>query len=104
MKVQKLSTFLQQYRKAPNVIATHNPAMLFPKRDIRTRIDLPDMKTKIQDRIRKDKFEFRDRKFDVRDRMVVRVYRAANTKWKFGTIVNQDGAYSTILSMFKEPW
>ncbi|GFW74797.1 uncharacterized protein K02A2.6 [Trichonephila clavipes] len=69
---QKLSTFLMQYRKAPN------------------------------DKLRRDNFEFRDRKFDVGDRVAVRVYRAANTRWKFGTIVNQD-AYSTTSLMFKEP-
>ncbi|GFU84690.1 uncharacterized protein K02A2.6, partial [Trichonephila clavipes] len=47
---QKLSTFLMQYRKAPNVTTTLSPAMLFLKRDIRTRIDLllPELKTKIQ--------------------------------------------------------
>ncbi|GFY37641.1 uncharacterized protein K02A2.6 [Trichonephila inaurata madagascariensis] len=72
--------------------------------DIRTRTDLllPDMKTKIQDELLKDNFEFRDRKFDVGDRLTVRVSRAANTKWKFGTIVNQDGAYSTTSSMLKD--
>ncbi|GFS80983.1 uncharacterized protein K02A2.6 [Trichonephila clavipes] len=39
------------------------------KRDIRTRIDLllPELKTKIQDKLRRDNFEFRDRKFDVGD-------------------------------------
>ncbi|GFU94895.1 hypothetical protein TNCV_821171 [Trichonephila clavipes] len=35
---QKLSTFLLQYQKAPNVTTT--PAMLFLKRDIRNGIDL----------------------------------------------------------------
>ncbi|GFW83353.1 uncharacterized protein K02A2.6 [Trichonephila clavipes] len=64
---QKLSTFLMQYRKAPNVTTTLSPAILFLKRDIRTRIDLllPELKTKIQDKLRRDNFEFRDRKFDV---------------------------------------
>ncbi|GFU12157.1 hypothetical protein TNCV_3741981 [Trichonephila clavipes] len=40
-----------QYRKAPNVTTTLSPAMLFLKRNIRTRIDLllPELKTKIQD-------------------------------------------------------
>ncbi|GFR32159.1 uncharacterized protein K02A2.6 [Trichonephila clavata] len=76
---QKLSTFLMQYRKAPNATTTHSPAMLFLKRDIRTRIYLllPELKTKIQDKLRRDNFEFRDRKFDVGDRVAVRVYRAA---------------------------
>ncbi|GFT73379.1 uncharacterized protein K02A2.6 [Trichonephila clavipes] len=79
--------------------------MLLLKRDIRTRIDLflPELKNKIQDKLRRDNFEFRDRKFDVGDRMAVRVYRAANTRWKFGTIVNQDEVYSTTSLMFKEP-
>ncbi|GFU84197.1 uncharacterized protein K02A2.6 [Trichonephila clavipes] len=47
---QKLSTFLMQYRKAPNVTTTLSPAMLFLKRDIRTRIDLllPELKTKFR--------------------------------------------------------
>ncbi|GFQ67143.1 uncharacterized protein K02A2.6 [Trichonephila clavata] len=83
-----------EYRKAPNVTTTHSPAMLFLKRDIRTRIDilLPELKTNIQ-----NKFEFRDRKFDVGDRVAARVYRAANTRWKFGTIVNQDGVLHYII-------
>ncbi|GFQ97795.1 uncharacterized protein K02A2.6 [Trichonephila clavata] len=78
-----------------------SPAMLFLKRDIRTRIDLllPELKTKIQDKLRRDNFEFRDRKFDVGDRVVVRVYRAANTRWKFGTIVNQDGVLHYIIDV-----
>ncbi|GFY16225.1 uncharacterized protein K02A2.6 [Trichonephila clavipes] len=98
---QKLSTFLMQYRKAPNVTTTLSPAMLFLKRDIRTRIDLllPELKTKIQDKLRRDNFEFRDRKFDLGDRVAVRVYRAANTRWKFGTIVNQDGVLHYIIDV-----
>ncbi|GFV72286.1 uncharacterized protein K02A2.6 [Trichonephila clavipes] len=98
---QKLSTFLMQYRKAPNVTTTLSPAMLFLKRDIRTRIDLllPELKTKIQDKLRRDNFEFRDRKFDVGDRVAVRVYRAAKTRWKFGTIVNQDGVLHYIIDV-----
>ncbi|GFW38676.1 uncharacterized protein K02A2.6 [Trichonephila clavipes] len=69
--------------------------------DIRTRIDLllPELKTKIQDKLRRDNFEFRDRKFDVGDRVAVRVYRAANTRWKFGTIVNQDGVLHYIIDV-----
>ncbi|GFS72504.1 uncharacterized protein K02A2.6 [Trichonephila clavipes] len=66
---QKLSTFLMQYRKAPN------------------------------DKLRRDNFEFRDRKFDVGDRVAVRVYRAANTRWKFGTIVSQDGVLHYIIDV-----
>ncbi|GBO10588.1 Uncharacterized protein K02A2.6 [Araneus ventricosus] len=90
---QKLSTFLLQYRKAPNATTTHSPAMLFLKREIRTRIDLllPELKSRVQDRIRKGEFEFRDRKFDVGDKVAVRIYRAANSKWKFGKILNRDG-------------
>ncbi|GFY51045.1 uncharacterized protein K02A2.6 [Trichonephila inaurata madagascariensis] len=67
---QKLSTFLLQYRKAHNLTTILSPAILFLKREIRTRIDLllPGMKTKIQYKLRKDNFEFRDRKFDVGDR------------------------------------
>ncbi|GFV04185.1 uncharacterized protein K02A2.6 [Trichonephila clavipes] len=46
-------------------------AMLFLKRDIKTWTDLllPDLKTKIQDQLRRDDFEFRDRKLDVGDRV-----------------------------------
>ncbi|GFR28335.1 transposon Tf2-9 polyprotein [Trichonephila clavata] len=75
--------------------------MLFLKRDIRTRIDLllPELKTKIQDKLRRDNSEFRERKFDVGDRVAVRVYRAANTRWKFGTIVNQDGVFHYIIDV-----
>ncbi|GFS87116.1 uncharacterized protein K02A2.6 [Trichonephila clavipes] len=46
-----------------------------------------------------DNFEFRDSKFDVGDRVAVRVYRAANTRWKFGTIVNQDGVLPYIIDV-----
>ncbi|GBM07216.1 Uncharacterized protein K02A2.6 [Araneus ventricosus] len=90
---QKLSTFLLQYRKAPNATTTHSPAMLFLKREIRTRIDLllPELRSRVQDRKRKGVFEFRDRKFDIRDKVAVRIYRVANSKWKFGKIVNRDG-------------
>ncbi|GFR27000.1 transposon Tf2-9 polyprotein [Trichonephila clavata] len=90
-----------QYRKAPNATTTHSPAMSFLKRDIRTRIDLllPELKTKIQDKLRRDNFELRDRKFDVGDRVAVRVYRAANTRWKFGTILNQDGVLHYIIDV-----
>ncbi|GFQ89717.1 uncharacterized protein K02A2.6 [Trichonephila clavata] len=38
-------------------------------------------------------------KFDVGDRVAVRVYRAANTRWKFGTIVNQDGVLHYIIDV-----
>ncbi|GFW73324.1 transposon Tf2-9 polyprotein [Trichonephila clavipes] len=50
--------------------------MLFLKRDIGTRIDLllPELKTKILDKLRRDKFKFRVRKFDVGDRVAVRRY------------------------------
>ncbi|GFQ98638.1 uncharacterized protein K02A2.6 [Trichonephila clavata] len=75
--------------------------MLFLKRDIRSRIDLllPDLKTKPQDKLRKVDFEFRDRKFDVGDRVAGRFYRAANTRWKFDTIVNQDGVFHYIIDV-----
>ncbi|GFT87038.1 uncharacterized protein K02A2.6 [Trichonephila clavipes] len=77
------------------------PSHVILKKDIRTRIDLllPELKTKIQDKLRRDNFEFRDRKFDVGDRVAVRVYRAANTRWKFGTIVNQDGVLHYIIDV-----
>ncbi|GBO23175.1 Uncharacterized protein K02A2.6 [Araneus ventricosus] len=72
---QKLSTFLLQYRKAPNAATTHSPAMLFLKREIRTMIDLllPELKSRLQDRIRKGVFEFRERKFDIGDKVAVRI-------------------------------
>ncbi|GFR05777.1 integrase_H2C2 domain-containing protein [Trichonephila clavata] len=54
---------------------------------------------RIHDKLRRDNFEFRDRKFDVGDRVAVRVYRAANTRWKFGTIVNQDGVLHYIIDV-----
>jgi hypothetical protein len=91
---QKLSTFLLQYRKAPNITTMHSPAMLFLKRDIRTRINLllPDLKSRVQEKLRKGVYEFRDRKFNVGDQVAVRDYRAANSKWKIGQIISQDGA------------
>ncbi|GFR31446.1 transposon Tf2-9 polyprotein [Trichonephila clavata] len=45
------------------------------------------------------KDKLRDRKIDVGDRVAVRVYRAANTRWKFGTIVNQDGVLHYIIDV-----
>ncbi|GFT40934.1 transposon Tf2-8 polyprotein [Trichonephila clavipes] len=51
------------------------------------------------DKLRRDNFEFRVRKFDVGDRVAVRVYRAANTRWKFGTIVNQGGVLHYIIDV-----
>ncbi|GBN26029.1 Uncharacterized protein K02A2.6 [Araneus ventricosus] len=79
---QKLSIFWLQYRKAPNATTTHSPAMLFLKREIRTRIDLllPELKLRVQERIRKGVFDFRDRKFDIGDKVAVRICRAANSK------------------------
>ncbi|GFT82100.1 uncharacterized protein K02A2.6 [Trichonephila clavipes] len=53
----------------------------------------------MKDKLRRDNFEFRDRKFDVGDRVAVRAYRAANTRWKFGTIVNQDGVLHYIIDV-----
>ncbi|GFR09671.1 transposon Tf2-9 polyprotein [Trichonephila clavata] len=45
------------------------------------------------------KYIYIRRKFDVGDRVTVRVYRAANTRWKFGTIVNQDGVLHYIIDV-----
>ncbi|GBL78639.1 hypothetical protein AVEN_65218-1 [Araneus ventricosus] len=68
--------------------------MLFLKIKFRTRINLllPELNSKVQHKIRKGVFEFRDRKFDIGDKVAVRIYRAANSKWKFDKIVNRDGA------------
>ncbi|GBO11345.1 hypothetical protein AVEN_215241-1 [Araneus ventricosus] len=52
----------------------------------------PELKSRVQDRIRKVVFGFRDKKFDIGGWLAVRVYRAANLKWKFGKIMNRDGA------------
>ncbi|GBO23506.1 hypothetical protein AVEN_48777-1 [Araneus ventricosus] len=62
--------------------------MLSLKRDIRTRLDLllPELKSRVRDRIRKGVFEFRDRKFDIGYWVAVRVYKVAKS------IVNMDGA------------
>ncbi|GFW34869.1 uncharacterized protein K02A2.6 [Trichonephila clavipes] len=67
--------------------------------EVEDRNRIPLYETKIQDKLRRDNFEFRDRKFDVGDRVAVRVYRAANTRWKFGTIVNQDGVLHYIIDV-----
>ena len=90
---QKVSTFLMHYRKAPNATTMHSPAMLFLKREIRTRIDLavPDLRGRVQENIRKGVYEFRDRMFEIGDKVAVRDYRSANSRWKFGSVVNQDG-------------
>ncbi|GFQ88129.1 transposon Tf2-9 polyprotein [Trichonephila clavata] len=96
-----VATLKQSLRAMHKYIYIRSPAMLFLKRDIRTRIDLllPELKTKIQDKLRRDNFKFRDRKCDVGDRVAVRVYKAANTRWKFGTIVNQDGVLHYIIDV-----
>ncbi|GBM55826.1 hypothetical protein AVEN_105543-1 [Araneus ventricosus] len=54
------------------------------------RITNPELKSRVQDRIRKGVFEFRDIKIDSGDKVAVRIYRAANSKWKFGKIVDRD--------------
>lgn len=89
---QKVLTFLMNYRKAPNMTTSLSPAMLFLKREIRTRLDLllPDQKERIHHKIRKDVY-FQDRKFEVGDKVAIRDYRSANSRWKIGTILNQDG-------------
>ncbi|GBM72737.1 hypothetical protein AVEN_2691-1, partial [Araneus ventricosus] len=68
--------------------------MLFLKKEIRTRLNLllPELKSRVQDRIRKGVFEFRDNEFDIGNKVAVRVYRAADSKWKFDKILNRDGA------------
>ncbi|GBO03667.1 hypothetical protein AVEN_125043-1 [Araneus ventricosus] len=68
--------------KASNNTITRSPGLLFLKREIRSRIDLllPELKSRVQDRIRKGVFEFRDRKFDIGDKVAVRVQ---------GTLVRQ---------------
>lgn len=70
---QKLTTFLLRYRKAPNAATNHNPAMVFLKREIRTRLDLlfPQLKSRVQV---KNMFEFRDKKFDIGDWVAGRFY------------------------------
>ncbi|XP_054724307.1 uncharacterized protein K02A2.6-like [Uloborus diversus] len=90
---QKLSTFLMNYRKAPNLTTLQSPAMLFLKREIRTRIDLvrPNLKQRVEDRIRKDSYHFKDRSFEIGDRVAIRDYRSANRRWKIGTVINKDG-------------
>ncbi|GBN68939.1 Transposon Tf2-6 polyprotein [Araneus ventricosus] len=61
------------------------------KQSLRAMQKYEELKSRVQDRIRKGVFEFRDRKFDIGDKVSVRIYRAANSKWKFGKIVNRDG-------------
>lgn len=91
---QKLSTFLMQYRKAPNITTLQSPAMLLIKREIRTRIDLvrPDLQARVQERIRKGVYEYKDRLFHIGDKVAVRDYKSPNQRWKFGKVVNQDGS------------
>ncbi|GFV14894.1 transposon Tf2-6 polyprotein [Trichonephila clavipes] len=64
------------------------------------RFTLPELKTKIQDKLRRDNFEFRDRKPDAGDRVAVRAIRAANTRWKSGNhCKNQDGVLHYIIDV-----
>lgn len=103
---QKLSTFLIQYRKAPNMTTLHSPAMLMMKREIRTRIDLvrPDLQKRVQDRIRKGNFEFADRVFSIGDKVAARNYRHGDKKWKFGTVVSKDGQLHYTVSVGNQLW
>jgi hypothetical protein len=91
---QKVSTFLIQYRKSPNLTTMSSPAMMFLKRDIRTRIDLllPNERSRIEGRIRKNSYTFRDRIFNEGEKVAVRDYGSANARWKFGRVVSRDGA------------
>nr|XP_042899135.1 uncharacterized protein K02A2.6-like [Parasteatoda tepidariorum] len=91
---QKVSTFLMQYRKAPNMTTMISPAMLFLKRDIRTRIDLvlPDLVGRVNEKIRKSTYDFQDRIFHEGDKVAIRDYRSPNARWKFGTVMSKDGA------------
>lgn len=100
---QKLSIFLSQYREISNAAINHSPGMLFLKR-IGTRLVLlmPELKSRVQDRIKKIYFEFPDRKFDIGDWVAVEVNRAANSMCKFARILNRDSSFH-YLSMYKEP-
>lgn len=91
---QKVSTFLMQYRKAPNMTTMSSPAMLFLNRDIRTRIDLvfPDLVGRVQEKVRKNTYSFQDRLFQEGDKVAIRDYRSPNSRWKFGTVISKDGA------------
>ncbi|XP_035218045.1 uncharacterized protein K02A2.6-like [Stegodyphus dumicola] len=55
---QKLAIFLMNYRKAPNMTTLLSPAMLFLKREIRTRIDLvvPNLRRRVEERIRRNTY------------------------------------------------
>lgn len=90
---QKLSTFLMSYRKAPNMTTMTSPSMLFLKREIRTRLDLivPDLKSRVEQQIRKDQYEFKDRNFEIGEKVAIRDYRSSNSRWKIGTVINKDG-------------
>lgn len=103
---QKLSTFLLQYRKAPNMTTLHSPAMLMLKREIRTRIDLvrPDLTSRVQDRIRKDNYHFSDRVFSIGDKVAVRNYRHGDKKWKFGSVVSKDGQLHYTVAVGSQLW
>ncbi|XP_054708519.1 uncharacterized protein K02A2.6-like [Uloborus diversus] len=103
---QKLSTFLMQYRKAPNMTTLHSPAMLLMKREIRTRIDLvkPDLHARVQDRIRKDNFQFSDRVFRIGDNVAVRNYRHGDKRWKFGKVVSKDGQLHYTINVNGQLW
>lgn len=60
---KNLSTFLIQYKKATNLIHTRNQAILFPKRTIRTWIDLviPDLRERMNERIWKNEYALIER-------------------------------------------
>lgn len=86
--------FCYNTEKATNTTSNHSPAMLILKRAIRIRIDLLlfQLKSQIQEKIRKGGLEFGERKSDNDDTVAVSDYRSANLKWKFGRIINKDGA------------
>ncbi|XP_035230356.1 uncharacterized protein LOC118202304 [Stegodyphus dumicola] len=84
----------QAGRKAPNLTILLSPAMLFLKREIRNRIDLvvPNLRRRVEERIRRNTYDFKDKNFEIGEKVAIRDYISANSRWKISRVTNKDGA------------
>ncbi|XP_008200522.1 uncharacterized protein K02A2.6 [Tribolium castaneum] len=87
----KLSRFLMQNRKTPNITTGVSPAELIFKRNIRTRIDLVKLELSPEMQEAKLPGDKKDRSFEENDTVLCRHYGDKNQKWKYGTIVTRNG-------------
>ncbi|KAG8174867.1 hypothetical protein JTE90_020155 [Oedothorax gibbosus] len=81
------------YGKTPHTTTQQSPALLFLKRDIRTRLDLlkPDLEHQVQNKSLISNQNSKSRYFEKGQHVAIRDYGRGNDKWKFGKIVEQEG-------------